>query len=122
VPERTRGIPSFGSEFAASQTSAELVIDRNFAGAMTKFIYKLDGSESRNVSPGQNGSADVESIAKVMWDKDQLVIVMTPASSTSAFRPVTRTLSFESEGLLLVQTVLDPKNPTPVPSIYRNKD
>src|SRR5262245_17198202 len=70
------GAQGLGQEFTATQTSAVLTIERLQGPpanqALTRFIYKLDGSDSTNTVP-LGGKA----ISKASWSGQKLSIATT---------------------------------------------
>ena len=107
-----------GDEFAANQDEKALHLTIKAMGQTVKASYNLDGSESRNVSPG-----DIVVISRAQWEGDKLVIRST---STSAERgtPVTietiRTMWLDKDGSLYIQRTGTPvAEVTPSTSIYK---
>lgn len=85
--------------------------------------YKLDGSDSRNVSPGAGGQDDVVVMSRASWDGAKLVIDST---STSVLRgqpvPVLtkRVLAIDGDGLLTMDRSGTPAGVViPTRSVYR---
>src|SRR4051812_48230741 len=62
--------PGFGSEFTVKHDAAAVTITR--AGQATPLVYKLDGSESKNMVT-RDGQPQ-EQVAKATWDGNKLVI------------------------------------------------
>ena len=62
--------PGFGPEFTVKQDAAAVTITR--AGQATPLLYKLDGSESKNMVT-RDGQQQ-EQVAKATWDGNKLVI------------------------------------------------
>ena len=57
--------PGFGSEFTVKQDAAAVTITR--AGQATPLVYKLDGSESKNMVT-RDGQPQ-EQVAKAAWER-----------------------------------------------------
>jgi hypothetical protein len=51
-------------------------------GAAYTLTYKLDGSESKNTTPGRQGGAGTESVAKAAWENNTIVINITQTMNT----------------------------------------
>jgi hypothetical protein len=73
------GFGGWGGEFTATQDATTLTIEYMTGGqnpAPQKLIYKLDGSDSKNmVGIGRGGPS--EAISKATWDGAKLVITTT---------------------------------------------
>jgi hypothetical protein len=63
-----------------------------------KSTYKLDGSASKNMTPGRAGSAPAEQVSKAMWAGNHIVVTTTTAAGEEK-----RTFSMEN-GNLIVET------------------
>jgi hypothetical protein len=107
-----------GDEFVANQDDKALHLTIKAMGQTVKATYNLDGSESRNLSPG-----DIVVVSRAQWEGEKLVIRST---STSAERgkPVTietiRTLWLDKDGSLYMQRTGTPATEvTPSTSIYK---
>ncbi len=107
-----------GDEFAASQDDKALHLTIKAMGQTLNVTYALDGSESRNISPG-----DIVVLSRARWDGDKLVIRST-SSSTEGGRPVTiettRTLWLGKDSSLYMERTGTPASEvTPSTSIYK---
>jgi hypothetical protein len=102
----------WGSPITITQDATKLTVEYAFfaRGDMQpplRFIYALDGSESRNsVMMGRGIQLQT---SKTAWDGDRLVITTThslvdPSSGKPATATVTQTLSLESPTSLVVET------------------
>jgi hypothetical protein len=123
--------PSFGKEFKASQDASSLTIEFTSGiveGTVARiptiapvspltvvtlrtvvllwqWVYRLDGSETRNPVAGAGVS---QSLSKASWDGNKLVIVTSRPAITNGL-PATRTLKqvvwLDVEGMLVVEEV-----------------
>jgi len=102
----------WGSTITIVQDAAKLTVEYAFfaRGDMQpplRFVYALDGSESKNsVMMGRGIQTQV---SKTAWDGDKLVIttihsLVDPSSGKPATATVTQTLSFESATSLVVES------------------
>jgi hypothetical protein len=91
--------PGFGPEFTVKQDAASLTITR--AGQATPLVYKLDGSESKNMVT-RNGQQQ-EQIANATWDGNKLVIVTVVNFQGNAGEQ-RRVLSLDAGSLVIEQT------------------
>ena len=69
-----------GDEFIARQDSVTLAFTITAGSLRVEAAYKLDGSESRNTSPGAYGQPAVDVISRASWEGDTLVIVSSSVS------------------------------------------
>jgi hypothetical protein len=107
-----------GDEFVANQDNLALHLTIKAMGQTVNASYKLDGSESRNISPG-----DIVVLSRAQWEGDKLVIRSTSTSSDRG-KPVTvdttRTLWLGEDGSLYMQRTGTPASEvTPSTSIYK---
>ena len=102
----------WGSTLNVTQDASKLTVEYAFFGRgdmqpPLKFVYALDGSESRHsVMMGRGMQAQT---SKAAWNGDKLVIITShpftnPATGQAATSEVVRTLSLESAGSLVVET------------------
>jgi hypothetical protein len=94
---RGGGGGGLGAEFTATQDATTLKIDRTMGEATVSQVYKLDGSDSKNMARGRGG--ETEQISKATWQGGKLVIATVVGEATR-----TMTLSMEG-GNLVVETV-----------------
>jgi hypothetical protein len=88
----------FGAEFTVKQDDKTLSISR---GQGSPIVYKLDGSESKNMVT-RNGEQQ-EQIAKAVWEGDKLVIA-TEINFQGNAAEQKRVLSLENGNLVIEQT------------------
>ncbi len=90
--------PMLGERFTATQDATtgltRLTISVESAIVVTA-IYKLDGTESKNMSPDAPGQPYVEVVSKASWDGTKLIIQSTSTSGTAP-----DTLTIESKRVL----------------------
>jgi hypothetical protein len=99
------------------QDASTLTITRMQGQTEVKSVYKLDGSESKNLvamggGRGRGGDAaaaapppaPVEVVSKAKWDGNRIVIVTTnPARGGGAPTETTMVLSIDASGNLVVE-------------------
>jgi len=96
---RGGGRGGLGMEMTITQDANTLTIEYMGGGqapAPVKLVYKLDGSESKNMMMGRGGQAEV--VSKAMWAGNNLVVTTTTAAGEQK-----RTFSLEG-GNLIVDT------------------
>jgi hypothetical protein len=114
---RGGGGGGIGMEPTIVQDANTLTITRMQGQTEVKSVYKLDGSESKNMMAagggrGGRGGADaaaappapVEVVSKAKWDGNKIVIVTTnPGRGGGAPTESTMTLSIDASGNLVVE-------------------
>jgi len=93
------GRGGLGQELTISQDASTLTLEYMGGGqnpAPVKLVYKLDGSESKNMMMGRGGQ--MEQVSKAVWSGTMLTI-----TTTTGFGEQKRTLSLEG-GNLVVET------------------
>jgi len=88
-----------GQELTVTQDAANLTLEYMGGGqnpAPVKLVYKLDGTESKNMMMGRGGQ--MEQVSKAAWAGQSLVITTTTAAGE-----LKRTLSLQG-GALVVET------------------
>ena len=107
-----------GDEFAASQDGKALHLTIKAMGQTVNVTYNLDGSESKNVSPG-----DIIVLSRARWDGDRLVIGSKSTSNDggkSVTIETTRTIWLGKDGSLYIERTGTPASEvTPSTSIYK---
>ena len=88
----------FGQEFTATQDAATLTITRMQGDQTVTSIFKLDGSESKNMVAGRGGQT--EQVSKAVWEGNKLAI-----TTAGPFGEQKRVLSLEGGNLVVEQTV-----------------
>jgi hypothetical protein len=111
---RGGGGGGLGPEFTATQDAATLKIDRTMGQNAVSMVYKLDGSESKNMTMGRGGQT--EQVSKAAWTGGKLVISTTIPNGV-------RTMTLSMEGGNLVVETLQPARDggpgTPVKRTYK---
>jgi hypothetical protein len=91
--------PGFGPEFTVKQDATTVTITR--AGQATPLVYKLDGSQSKNMVT-RNGQQQ-EQVAKAIFEGSKLVIT-TEVNFQGNTGEQRRVLSLEGGNLVIDQT------------------
>ncbi len=102
----------WGADFTVAQTATTITIEyaqfaRSDMQPPTRFVYRLDGTESRNTI--NMGRGPQEQVSKTAWDGSRLVITTTHRfSAPRGGEPMTsetrQVLSLESPAVLVVET------------------
>ena len=64
-----------GQECTVMQDGTSLTVTRTTQAGEVKAVYKLDGSESKNMQAGRGGQTEV--VSKAMWDGNKVSISTT---------------------------------------------
>ena len=107
-----------GDEFVASQDPRALHLTIKAMGQTLNVTYNLDGSESRNISPG-----DIPVVSRASWEGNTLVILSTSTSNDKG-KTVTietrRAIWLEKDGSLVIERTGTPASEVqPSRSIYK---
>jgi hypothetical protein len=107
-----------GDEFVASQDAGALHLTIKALGQTVNVTYNLDGSESRNISPG-----DIPVVSRASWEGNTLVILST-STSTEKGKTITietrRAIWLEKDGSLVIERTGTPASEVqPSKSIYK---
>lgn len=109
--------PIFGDSFVAEQTAAALTLKISAGPLRVAAVYALDGSVSKNLSPGGAPSApDIEVRSRATWDGGRLVITSTSQSDTKSGPVVldsVRTMWLDAAGRLVIQRTGTPVSLVP---------
>ena len=95
------GGPGFGQEFTATQDATALTITRTQGDQTVTAVYKLDGSESKNMVAGRGGQQ--EQVSKAAWEGNKLSITTTLNFGGNTVEQK-RLLSLEGGNLVIEQT------------------
>ncbi len=111
-----------GDEFTVRQDRTSLNLSIKSGPIRATAVYKLDGSESRNMSPGGPGQSEIEVASTAVWQGDKLIINSTSTSIVQD-RPVTivtrRVLWIDPDGNLVLERTGTPASQiTPTRSVY----
>ena len=120
---KVRTAMMLGAEFTARQDAAALTLQITAGQLRVTAVYNLDGTESRNSSPGGAGEPDVEVVSRASWDGSKLVIRST-SSAQSGGKTIqiasVRTLFIESDGTLVMDRTGTPFGEVPeTRSVYK---
>ena len=118
--------PIFGDSFVAEQTAAALTLKISAGPLRVAAVYALDGSVSKNLSPGgAPGAPDIEVTSRATWDGGRLVIASTSQSDTNAGPVVVdsvRIMWLDAEGRLVIQRTGTPMSLVPSSrSVYKKQ-
>lgn len=107
-----------GDEFVAKQDAVALTLTIKAGGETITAVYKLDGTESRNMSPG-----GITVTSRAMWDGPRLIIASS-SQGAEKDRPVTietrRVIWLDASGYLIVERTGTPASVvTSSRSVYR---
>jgi len=107
-----------GDEFVASQDTRALHLTIKAMGQTVNVTYNLDGTESRNISPG-----DIPVVSRASWEGSRLLILST-STSTEKGKTVTietrRTIWLDKDGSLVIDRTGTPLSEVqPSRSIYK---
>ena len=107
-----------GDEFVASQDTRALHLTIKAMGQTVNVTYNLDGTESRNISPG-----DIPVVSRASWEGNTLVILSTSTSSEKG-KTVTietrRAIWLDKDGSLIIDRTGTPASEVqPSRSIYK---
>ena len=106
-----------GDQFVATQDRASLTLVITSAGQSFTARYKLDGSDSINVSPGE-----IRVTSRAAWDGKRLVIRSTSESAEQGVRmrvETRRVIWLDEAGDLIIERTGTPASAvTPSRSVY----
>lgn len=106
-----------GDQFVATQDSASLTLVITSAGQRFTARYKLDGTDSINVSPGE-----IRVTSRAAWDGRRLVIRSTSESTEQGVRvrvETRRVIWLDAAGDLIIERTGTPASAvTPSRSVY----
>jgi hypothetical protein len=119
----TRMALMLGSEFTARQDATTLTLQITAGSMHVTAVYSLDGSESRNTSPGNAGEPNVTVVSRASWEGGKLVIRSTSASQSGG-KTVTiesvRTMFLDTDGALVIDRTGTPASEVPeTRSVYK---
>jgi hypothetical protein len=91
-----------GGPMTVTQTATVLTVERTMGENKIKTVYNLDGTESKNESPGRGGGAPTVSTSTVKWDGAKLLIT-TKSEGPSGPVERTQTWSLGADGNLTIE-------------------
>jgi hypothetical protein len=114
-----------GDEVVVQQGPRAITFTIDAGGQQVKAVYRLDGSESRNLSPGPPGQPEIPVTSRASWDGKRLII---DSKSVATEKGVTvtvdtrRWLWLDADGNLIVERTGTPASlVTPSRSVYRKR-
>lgn len=108
-----------GPEVTIAQDAETLTVTRTGQASEIKTVYRLDGSDSKNVTPGRNTS--IELVSNVKWDAGKLVIT-TKSNFNGNTRESSQTWSIDSaRNLVIDQTHGEVLIGSPTVTKYKKK-
>ena len=106
-----------GDECVMKQDATTLALAIKFGGGLVNAAYKLDGSESRNMSPSPAGEVTV--ISHASWDAGKLIILSTSTQADGITVNTRRVFSIDAAGDLIIERTGTPASVvTPSRSVY----
>ena len=123
---KVNGLALFLEQFDAEQTADAYTMKVNLGPMIVTAIYKLDGSDSKNVSPPATpGQPEIEVHSRAQWDGAALVVTST-STSPGENGPIevksTRKFSLDPKGRLLIERSGTPAAMVPTTrSVYTKK-
>ena len=113
-----RGGGGWGMEITIVQDATTLTVNGMAGGAATKTVYKLDGTDSKNMVAGRGGAEPTEQVSKAVWTGATLVITTTAQNGDTK-----RTLSMAGGDLVIDVLAPGRGGGDPVPSkvTYKKK-
>ena len=92
-------------------------------GLLVKAVYNLDGSETRNLSPGPPDQPEIPVVSRASWDGKRLVILSKSVATENGVAVTVdsrRVLWIDADGNLIVERTGTPASlVTPSRSVYR---
>jgi hypothetical protein len=101
---RGGGMAGWGQEFTAAQDANTLTVEYTQGQSPVKVVYKLDGTDSKNMMPGRQGGEPTEQISKATWDGAKLNITTTINFGGNAIE-IKRVVSLDGGNLVLETTL-----------------
>jgi hypothetical protein len=92
----------WGPEVTITQDATTLKVERTAMQNKVTDTFKLDGSESKNTMTF--GQMSIESVSKVSWSGNSLVIATSQQMGQMGNVEIKRTLSLTADGMLAVET------------------
>ncbi len=112
-----------GSEFTARQDATTLTLQITSGSVQVTAVYRLDGSESTNMSPGDAGHPAVAVVSRAAWNGARLVIRSTSTAQSDGKTLMiesVRTIFLDTDGTLVIDRTGTPASEVPeTRSVYR---
>ena len=112
-----------GDAVVVKQDAKTITFTIDAGGLLVKAVYNLDGTETRNLSPGPPSQPEIPVTSRATWDGKRLVI-LSKSVATEGGVTVTvdsrRVLWIDPDGNLIVERTGTPASlVTPSRSVYR---
>ena len=112
-----------GDAVVVRQTADRISFSIDAGGQLVRAVYNLDGSETRNLSPGPPGEAEIPVTSRASWEGKRLVILsksMATDKGVAVTVDTRRVLSMDPDGNLIIERTGTPASlVTPSRSVYR---
>ena len=112
-----------GDAVVVKQDAKTIAFTIDAGGLLVKAVYNLDGSDSRNLSPGPAGQPEIPVTSHASWEGRRLVIVSKSVATENGVAVTVdtrRVLSIDADGSLIVERTGTPATlVTPSRSVYR---
>ena len=112
-----------GDEVVVQQSSRAITFTIDAGGQQVKAVYRLDGSASRNLSPGPPGQPEIPVTSRASWDGKRLIIDSKSVATEKGVAVTVdtrRALWLDADGNLIVERTGTPASlVTPSRSVYR---
>lgn len=112
-----------GDAVVVRQTADRISFSIDAGGQLVRAVYNLDGSETRNLSPGSPGEAEIPVTSRASWEGKRLVILsksMATDKGVAVTVDTRRVLSMDPDGNLIIERTGTPASlVTPSRSVYR---
>lgn len=112
-----------GDAVVVRQSAKTITFSIDAGGQLVRAVYNLDGSETRNLSPGPPGEAEIPVTSRASWDGKRLVILSKSVATEKGVAVTVdtrRVLTLDAEGNLIVERTGTPASlVTPSRSVYR---
>jgi hypothetical protein len=105
-----------GAECTIAQDAMTLTVTRTTPGGETKAVYKLDGSDSKNMQQGRGGATEV--VSKAAWDGNKVTISTTRDFGGNSVT-TKASLSVAAGELTIVTEGQSPNGPTTTTQKYK---
>ena len=100
----SQGPGGLGQSAVIKQDATTLTVTRTTQMGEVTSVYKLDGSESKNMNPTGIGQADEPIFSHASWDGDKLVILTRGTALVNGKQLETkRVIWLEKDGLLTIE-------------------
>lgn len=113
TPPAGRGGGGLGADVTITQDASTLTTTRTTQNGPVATVYKLDGTDSKNMMAGRGGNPGTEVISHAKWDGAKLVVSTTRNMGGNDVT-TTMTLSVDGAGNLVVQNTRPGQDGTPV--------